>query len=237
MNKIEVKILYHNFNHMPIFLARLTQRGAEIKDMNDLIQIYDATVGKMPSVNLMELPHTTIRRMCYLTVAIVGLSTKAVSQLRTHATRLTFLSTSTQYSSFEERPDNFVIPEQNDIISEAYLKIEEYYKMLLQTGVDKDVASYVMPQGLRKALVISGNLADWEYMLSIRLCNRNTKEVQHICEMIVGEIIDKCGQEYVVNMMPSCVYDKCHEGKFSCGHCYHHLWRFKNNSKIREYEV
>ena len=222
MDKIQVRILYHNFNNMPLFLAKLTQRGHLINSMSDLNTLYcDTMCNDTPmSKEFMQLPHTTLRRMCYMTVAIVGLSTKAVSQLRTHAKRLTFLSTSTQYSAYDGRDNNFVMPKDDMNLEMAYILAQNSYKILLEHGLDKDTASYLLPQGLRKTLIVSGNLADWEYVLSTRLCNRNTKEVQHICELIVQKVKEICGEEFTYNMYPSCVTDKCHEGKMSCGHKY-----------------
>lgn len=225
MKKIEVKIVDHNLNGMPIFLAKMTQRGHLINSMNDLMTIHDEVVEKKPSEALLSLPHTTIQRMNYITIAITGLSTKAVSQLRTHAKRLTFLSTSTQYSSFEGRYDNYVIPEgltqeQEELMKIAYKKVHSIYTDLIRAGADKDKIGYLLPQGLRKALVISGNLDDWKYVLKTRLCHRNTEEVQKIANMILQEIKDKCGEEFTVDMCPSCVKDKCKEGKFSCGKRY-----------------
>jgi thymidylate synthase (FAD) len=222
MNKIEVKILDHNLNGMPKFLARLTQRGHLINSMADVEDLYDASVQTPPSKYLLTLPHTTIKRMNYLTIAITGLSTKAVSQIRTHAKRLTFVSTSTQYSSYEDRTDNYTMPSELDYfaeskIDEAYERIQEMYAELIDSGIDKDKASYVLPQGLRKALIISGNLDDWQYVLSLRLCHRNTLEVQHIMRLIYDEISNECGPEYVVGMLPPCVDGQCKEGKFSCG--------------------
>lgn len=222
MDKIQVEILFENFDRMPLFLAKLTQRGNEINSMDDLHELYADTVwkNKPMSKEFMQLPHTTLRRMCYMTVAIVGLSTKAVSQLRTHAKHLTFLSTSTQYSAYNDKDNNYCMPEY-DINLKIFLEqAQKNYETLLNIGFDKDIASYVLPQALRKVLIISGSLADWEYVLSTRLCNRNTKEVQHICELIVQEVKEKCGEEFTVNMYPSCVNGKCHEGKFSCGHKY-----------------
>ena len=222
MDKIQVRILYHNFNNMPLFLAKLTQRGHLINSMSDLNTLYcDTMCNDTPmSKEFMQLPHTTLRRMCYMTVAIVGLSTKAVSQLRTHAKHLTFLSTSTQYSAYDGRDNNFVMPKDDMNLEMAYILAQNSYKILLEHGLDKDTASYILPQGLRKTLIVSGNLADWEYVLSTRLCNRNTKEVQHICELIVQKVKEICGEEFTYNMYPSCVTDKCHEGKMSCGHKY-----------------
>lgn len=222
MDKIRVRILSHNFDRTPLFLAKLTQRGHEINDIIDLINLYDTTVydDKPMSKEFMQLPHTTLRRMCYMTIAVVGLSTKAVSQLRTHAKRLTFLSTSTQYSAYDGRENNYVLPEDDINLKIFFEQAQRNYEALLNIGFDKDIASYLLPQGLRKALIISGSLADWEYVLSTRLCNRNTKEVQHICELIVQEVKEECGEEFTVNMYPPCVNDKCHEGKMSCGHKY-----------------
>lgn len=222
MNRIEVEILEGNLNGMPKFLARLTQRGHEIKDMGDVLQLYDDAVEGAPSDYLLKLPHTTIQRMNYLTVAVTGLSTKAVSQLRTHAKRLTFISTSTQYSDFSNCEDNFVIPEGLDEYAtaefkNAYKSIQWVYEDLIKRGVDKDKVSYLLPQGLRKTLIISGNLDDWNYVMRTRLCNRNTKEVQEVMRMILHAIEYHFGPEYTVNMLPSCVDGKCLEGKFSCG--------------------
>lgn len=221
MDKIEVMILDHNLNGMPKFLARLTQRGHLINSMADVQKLYIESVPTAPSERLMTIPHSTIRRMNYLTVAITGLSTKAVSQLRTHAKRLTFVSTSTQYSSYEGREDNYVIPvdagDNTGRMREAFAKVHEAYKDLIAAGVDKDTAGYLLPQGLRKAVVISGNLDDWQYVMRTRLCNRNTKEVQYIMQLIYDKIVNICGADYTAGMLPSCVEGKCQEGKFSCG--------------------
>ena len=222
MDKIEVKILDHNLNGMAKFLARLTQRGHLINSMADIEQLYEESLHTPPSEYLLKLPHSTIRRMNYLTIAITGLSTKCVSQLRTHATRLTFVSTSTQYSSYENRQDNFVLPEglsenHAKLMKEAYRNIENEYAKLLTLGVDKDKAGYLLPQGLRKALIISGNLDAWRYVISLRICNRNTKETQHVMRLIYNAIEKECGPEYVVGMLPPCVKGECKEGKFCCG--------------------
>lgn len=214
---IEVRILNHSFNGMPVFLAKLTQRGHEISNMNDLLHLYHENIHKVPSERMMTIPHTTLRRMCHLTVAIVGLSTKCVSQLRTHATRLTFVSTSTQYSAFDKRKDNFDDFGLQEMRS-AFDKVESAYRELLEKGIDKDLASYVLPQGLKKSLVIDGNLADWQYVMQTRLCNRNSKETQEVMRLIYNEIYHYCGPEWVVGMLPKCcTKEGCQEGKMSCG--------------------
>ena len=60
MENIKVKILNHNLNGMPLFLAKLTQRGNEINSLEDLLKLYNDNIAKQPSSKLLELPHSTI---------------------------------------------------------------------------------------------------------------------------------------------------------------------------------
>ena len=221
MDKIEVEILGHNLSGFPLFLAKLTQRGHQITGMKDLKDLYFDCIEKTPSERLMKLPHTTIQRMCYVTIAITGLSTKALTQLRTHAKRATCISTSTQYSSYEGRDDNFVIPkglenEDKEQMLKAYQKIQEDYEVMIANGVDKDLAGYLLPQGLRKAFIMHASIDDWNYILRTRLCHRNTKEVQHICKLIYKAIRD-INPVWVINALPACAKGICPEGNFCCG--------------------
>ena len=223
MKEIKVKILNHSFNGMPLFLAKLTQRGNELNSIDDIIQLYNDNINRTPSKKLLSLPHSTIFRMCELTVAIYGLSTKAVSQLRTHATRLTFVSTSTQYSEFTNLELPYVIPEgfeNNKAYKLALKNIHDDYKNLFELTSDKDKSGYLLPQSLRKCLIIHGNFPAWQYMLSLRLCNRNTREVQYICEQILQAINDECGKVWADMCLPNCCISGCKEGKFCCGKKY-----------------
>jgi len=225
MKQIEVKILDHNLNGMSKFLAMLTQRGHQINNMQDITDLYNKVIHDRPSAALLTLPHTTIKRMNYMTVAIVGLSTKAVSQIRTHATRLTFISTSTQYSAYNERQNNWVIPaglsdKDTATMKAAYDQIEKIYDDLIRQGLDKDKIGYLLPQGLRKALIIHGNLDAWQYVIQTRLCRRNTLETQYIMKLLYEQIYKICGKEFTVGMLPTCAEGHCKEGKFCCGKPY-----------------
>lgn len=227
MNKIKVAIIDHNFFGQPIFLARLTQRGHEITCLDDLLKLYDECITKDPSKKLLDLPHTTIQRMCHMTVAIFGLSTKAVSQLRTHAKRATFISTSTQYSDFSDVKDAFTIPESlrdgdeiESMVKNGLNEIQKLYTTLTKFVCGQDDASYLLPQGLRKCLIINANFPDWKYILQTRLCNRNTREVQYICQLILQEIHNRCGKVWADQCLPTCCSTGCKEGYFCCGKKY-----------------
>jgi thymidylate synthase (FAD) len=201
---------------MPSFLAKLTQRGHILKNIDDVRQLYSDAVSVTPSKKLMNMPHSTLFRMNYLTIAIVGLSTKAVGQIRTHAKRLTFISTSTQYSDYRDNFNCYVEDDRTDV-QELLQHIKDVYSRMKDDGLSNDDASYILPQGLKKILICSGNLDDWRYVIKTRLCKRNTAEVQYIMKCIYNAIKNECGDVYVTGMLPSCVIDKCREGKFTCG--------------------
>lgn len=225
MRNIKVKILKENLDGTPLFLAKLTQRGSQITSIENLSSLYNDNINKKPSKEFLKLPHSTIFRMCTMTVAIYGLSTKAVSQLRTHATRLTFVSTSTQYSEFTQLDSPYVIPEgltkeQEELYKNAAKEIHASYSNLYESGLDKDKAGYLLPQSLKKCLIIHGHFPAWQYMLQTRLCNRNTKEVQYICELILKEM-DRIGlKDWADLCLPNCCLTNCKEGKFCCGQKY-----------------
>ena len=224
MVNIEVELLSGNFYNMPKFLAKLTQRGHEIYHINQIVDLHeDALKDETPSDYFMTTPHTTLRRMNYITVAINGLSTKCVSQLRTHAKRLTFLSTSTQYSAYTDHgAKNCVFPTNDEKISTRLANMYDFilarYAEMIEDGIDKDVASYILPQGLRKSLIISGNLDDWQYVMQTRLCHRNSEETQYVMKLIYNKIKDVAGEQWVKGMLPMCCTKYgCQEGKKSCG--------------------
>lgn len=223
MNKIKVKILDHSFNGMPMFLAKLTQRGSQVTTMEQLMELYDDNIKETPSPRLLGLPHDTISRMCYMTVAICGLSTKAVSQLRTHATRLTFISTSTQYSEFTKVDDPYVIPmglndDQRRYYETAMTLHHAAYQDLHKDVGDKDTTGYMLPQSLRKSLIVSGHFPAWRYVLQLRSCNRNTKETKYISELII-EAMRQIGLGVWADLcLPRCTTTLgCPEGNFTCG--------------------
>lgn len=211
--------------NMPKFLAMLTQRGHEISSLEQVTDLFNkiAVEDDSPSDYYMETPHSTLRRMNFVCVAVNGLSTKCVSQLRTHAKRLTFLSTSTQYSAYtNHREDACLIPnvleEHQARIANIYNYIMSEYEQLIADGCDKDKASYILPQGLRKTLIICGNIDDWQYVMKTRLCHRNSEETQYVMKLIYKAIKEELGEQWVKGMLPPCcTKEGCQEGKKSCG--------------------
>lgn len=240
MRNIEVAIL--NEAHdcpagMMMFLAKLTQRGHNIHCMDDLMKLYNDSIGHhKTAVNVANLPHGTIKRFTPITVAIVGASRRFLAQARTHQVGMNYVSASLQYSDYSGQAD-FVVPYsimQHDAdaitsgnvfgtcsLTNEYLKscnkAMDTYKFLA-SETDNDTAGYAAPQGLRNILIMQANHEAWMHFIRLRGCNRNTVETQYVTMRIWEELLKSAdGEEMFHYAGPDCAYGMCREGKMCCG--------------------
>lgn len=241
MDKIEVKVLetHGDPGATAGFLARLTQRGHNIKCMSDLESLMAQSVTPGFVKALAALPHGTIKRFTPITVAIVGASRRFLAQARTSQVGTNFVSASLQYSDYSDS-NSFVVPyalmeadyadRQADpdlpeglqnLNSGRYLEScqnsMETYRILAES-TDNDTAGYAAPQGLRNILIIQANHQAWDYWIRLRGCNRNTVETQYVTMRIWEELLKTpYGEEFFGNSGPDCMYGACREGKMFCG--------------------
>lgn len=235
MRNIEVKVLHESHTHpgqLMASLARLTQRGHNIKNMAELEALFARDVKPETVRYMADLPHGTIRRFTPITVAIVGASRRFLAQARTHHAGMTFVSASLQYSDYTGEAD-FVVPYEMtkyDIaqnfgyagpMTRMYLKscedsMRTYANIAKQ--LDGDTAGYAAPQGLRNILIVSGNHEAWLNFINKRSCSRNTDETQYVA-LRIWEALEKTadGKEMFAYAGPDCMYGTCREGKLSCG--------------------
>lgn len=235
MNKIEIAVIDSNkydFQTMTVAMARMTQRGHEITNLETFYELLDKPYQDGTLLRMLTLPHGTIERFSGINVVIVGASRRFLAQITRHQTGVTFMSGSLQYSDYSDDA-SFLIP--YDIIEKdakchdagvESFEVIKYlnscrnslveYKEAVSRGLDKDAAGYMMPQGMRNVLVMSANAEAWKHMIAQRTCNRNTKETQYVMTRILKELqhqypiyFSQCG--------PPCCNGKCEEGNFRCG--------------------
>lgn len=232
MRNIEVAVLSEAHDcpaGMMMFLAKLTQRGHDIHCMDDLMKLYNNSIGHhKTAVNVANLPHGTIKRFTPITVAIVGASRRFLAQARTHQVGFNYVSASLQYSDYSGKAD-FVVPyalieaakrDNIDYVQE-YLhhcsRAMEVYSDIARIS-DNDTAGYAAPQGLRNILIMQANHEAWMHFIRLRGCNRNTVETQYVTMRIWEELLKTSdGDEMFHFAGPDCMYGICREGKMSCG--------------------
>lgn len=196
-------------------LSKTDNMETEILDrQNDNFDLLENTI-KMNHQSIME--HVTV------SYAIQGASRSLLAQITRHRL-FSFLSASQHYMDYSDMAD-FVVPveieEQGPEYVKEYLlackKSIEEYKSLIDKGIDHSVARQVLPNGMRNQLIITGNLRQWMNFLNLRLCGRNTSEIEYIAYLIKEDL-----KTYVPTiakyMAPDCVVrGRCTQGKMCCG--------------------
>lgn len=231
MNKIEVAVLdtHGDPGQWSAFLARLTQRGHNIKNLKDLDGLFNQPHSSGLVKAIADLPHGTIKRFTPITIAIVGASRRFLAQARTNQVGFTYVSASLQYSDYSNSAD-FVVPyalmekdkedwtvsRVNGYLDSCRESMDTYKWLARET--DNDAAGYAAPQGLRNILIMQGNHQAWDYFIRLRGCNRNTVETQYVTMLIWEALLNTpYGEEFFATSGADCMHGACREGKMCCG--------------------
>lgn len=225
MKNIEIQILNPEAVRSSEFAmqaaARLTQRGEKIGDMEDFMTLYRKPLNRKLIKDLCELPHVTLQKFGVINIMVVGLSRRALAQITRHQNEVKFMSSSLQYSDYSDA-QRFVVPpglteQQEKLLNAMYIANAGAYNQLIKLGASPDQAGYVMPQGLKGALLISATPYEWKHMISQRTCKRNTPEVRFIY-LKIWCLLSNIAPELFNDAVPACLKTgKCPEGKMSCG--------------------
>lgn len=237
MRKIQVQVLNKTDEAVStmMFLARLTQRGHKIKNMDELIKEYEECKTRewASAANVAKLPHGTIKRFTPITIAVVGASRRFLAQARTHKVGIEYVSASLQYSDYSgcDDTENFVVPyelthidslnEQCNVHTNMYLEqckdAMTHYKSMIELGIGNDTAGYVAPQSLRNILVMSANHEAWCTFINKRMCHRNTEETMYTAALIWEALLQTEGGDVLFKYAgPDCLHGACREGQMSC---------------------
>ena len=229
MDKIQVEVIQAPSKKpaMAPFLARMTQRGHKLTNMEDLQELINQKATTKHLSSLAEMPHGTIKRFDSYTVAIVGASRRFLAQIRTHQ-HADFVSGSLQYSDFSanDPAEMFVVPYEvfgNEHLKQYYLDsckkgFLRYKTIAAEAG--NDAAGFVAPNGMRNVLIMQANAQSWQYMIGLRTCRRNSLETRYVLLRIWEELLKANHGKYFFS--PSacgcgCQTGKCQEGHMTCG--------------------
>lgn len=229
MKKIEVKRLNISQDNPEIFLTNMI--GITYSKKLNTSENIEGDLFEIPKNtktidNVMQMNHRSIIEHVSATYLIKGASRSLLSQITRHRL-FSFLSASQHYIDYSDFAD-FVVPieleEKGPDAVKSYLEANkralEEYKLMIQSGVDHSVARQILPNSMRNNLIMTGNLREWTNFMNLRLCNRNTSEIQYVAKLIKDDL-----QEVVPTiskyMNPDCVeLGKCTQKHLYCGEYY-----------------
>ncbi|MBQ3346253.1 MAG: FAD-dependent thymidylate synthase, partial [Synergistaceae bacterium] len=155
---------------------------------------------------------------------IDGLSRVSSHQLVRHRVA-SFSQQSQRYVKMSADPEAVIIPptvrenpEALAVFNEAVRKSQEAYRLMVEAGIPKEDARFILPHGHSTRLVMTMNARELHHFFSLRLCRRAQWEIHELarkmlilCRQKAPVLFEKAG--------PSCIFGRCNEAR-TCGKPY-----------------
>lgn len=148
---------------------------------------YGNNVSEKGIQSIINSGHLSILEHCYASFEI-ECSVRVLGQLTRHR-HLSFTCKSARGSKF----DTLETPHfdfKTDAATYDYLKsiALEPYNLALEAGMKEGAAAYLLPQGARTSIVVTGNFRAWFEYLPKRLCKRAMPEHRELADKIHKEL-------------------------------------------------
>lgn len=164
--------------------------------------------------------HESVLEHASFTFRIEGISRITLAQLTRH--RIASFSVQSQ-RYVDQKDQEFIIPrtlmENEDafqLINSMNVSATIMYNKLIEMGIPKEDARYVLPQNVTTKMLMTMNARELGHFFSIRCCNRAQWEIREMADQMLRilvaqwpELFGQCG--------PGCIRGYCPE-KRPCGH-------------------
>ena len=164
--------------------------------------------------------HESVLEHASFTFSIEGISRITLAQLTRH--RIASFSVLSQ-RYVNQQDQEVIIPEsikQNEEMLDLYVsqvsRLRWIYDAMVEAGIPKEDARYILPQGTTTDLIMTMNARELGHFFSLRCCNRAQWEIREMADQMLRilvaqwpELFGQCG--------PGCIRGNCPE-KRPCGH-------------------
>lgn len=142
--------------------------------------------------------HLSVLEHCYASFE-VECSVAVLGQLTRHR-HLSFTCQSARGCEFDEMimPDSFKENGEDILNFETAMS---NYQEALEVGYSPEDARYLLPQGVKTKIVVTGNFRAWYEYFPKRLCRRAMPEHRKVAEAILKELKEACPVIFDRNFM------------------------------------
>lgn len=152
---------------------------------------------------LIKSGHESPLENAYITFDIIGISRSCLAQLTRH--RLSsFCVQSQRYVNQEDNgyitPKSLDTPEKLNIYESAIMCAKNAYKELIQLGVAKEDARFVLPEAMYTNLTMTMNFREIRHFLKLRLDSHAQWEIRELANKIKQLIIEKGWEVFVEDL-------------------------------------
>lgn len=147
----------------------------------------------------MEDGHLSTLRFAHAVFHISNISRICSHQL-VRSKHLDFLQQSQRYVNQEEAAviNPFDFSEEADILfCESILKAKQAYKQLLEMGVKKEDARFVLPEATETSMYVVGNLQAWKDFIKLRADKHAQWEIRQVAKKVNNLLHEKCPNIFV----------------------------------------
>jgi len=218
MRKVQLVRHTTNPDKVVALAARICYSGMKFDDLNE--KITDSAAAELVAM-LRRMGHESPFEHASFTFCIEGVSRTATHQFVRH--RIASYSQQSQRYVKADEEESFVVPPEIDGNAEARDKVLSHYKAalklyfeLLEMGVKKEDARYVLPEGAETRIMVTMNARELFHFFSLRCCNRAQWEIRSAAVDMLKEA-KKVAPLIFEGAGPGCLRGPCPEKEYSCG--------------------
>ena len=220
---MNVELLYYTPNPQRAIAtaARLCYAPVGAKE---LMETMSAEKEKSVLSTIMESGHFSTLEHASFTFAADGVSRALTHQLVRHRLA-SFNQQSQRYVQFKGKVAHVkpqTICENNDAsqaFDQALDACVKAYHTMIDTGVPKEDARYILPNATESKIVITMNARELLHFFELRCCRRAQHEIRELAHKML-ELVRPTAPYIFATAGAPCVSGPCKEGKMSCGNPY-----------------
>jgi thymidylate synthase (FAD) len=191
---------------------------------SDIFEKIDPNTAKEIIKRVTDYGHGSVIEHASFAFSVEGVSRAMTHQLVRHR-----IASYTQQSQRYVRYDtlkNYVVPPSiaNNVdakkeFDEALKKISETYQNLLQAGIAKEDARFILPNAAKTNIIVTMNARELRHFFNVRCCARAQWEMREVANEMLRQV-KKATPALFENAGPTCVeLGYCSEGKMKPPDC------------------
>ena len=179
----------------------------------------DAEVSRFLDTFL-SLGHESLLEHVSFTFSADGVSRSLLAQITRH--RIASFAVKSQRYVAEKSfgrvtpPSIESSPEAAAVFAEAMDACGEAYRRLLDLGIEREDARFVLPNACATNIVFTMNARELLHFFRLRCCNRAQWEIRRLADETLT-LARAAAPRLFSAAGPGCVWGSCPEGKMSCG--------------------
>ena len=168
--------------------------------------------------------HVSVIEHASFTFSVEGVSRAMTHQLVRHRVA-SYTQQSQRYVSYDTL-EEYVTPkaigenaEAKQVYDEALSKISEAYRKLLEKGISKEDARFVLPNAAKTNIMVTMNARELRHFFNLRCCTRAQWEIREVANEMLRQAREVAPALFGASG-PTCVeYGYCPEGKMKPQEC------------------